>query len=294
MRAATFGLGLVCLLLGCGADGAQTTAVPTGDNDDNGDDDDDDAGTTDTSAGTDPSTGGPACVVCDPEAVSSECDPGFECLDGCCEPPLQCGEHPGCDALIDCPEPLQCNGAAPDAVEGVCCVEPAADPAGECESCVATPDCIAGAYCVDGRCRRGCSAGGPTTCTSGFVCSEQIGLATDFCLPACDPLGQDCGMGQRCYVTNPMSGATPTVSCAEAGEGAAVGESCALGEATACEGRAVCVARDVDSTCPKGETGDGCCAQLCAADDECTAEGQVCVALAEDECFEAGVCAVPR
>jgi hypothetical protein len=162
--------------------------------------------------------------------------------------------------------------------------------------------CDVGAMCffVDGATNMGecvamCegSAADPQ-CAGGC---DQCLLANDgvlaLCLPACDPLVQDCGDGRGCY-PNSSAGfvCLPSVASGEVSGACEVVNGCTPGE--------VCVAMELVPDCVEQ---DGCCAPLCdlAAPDPCpgAAPGVECVAwfdLAPEVCVDwstLGACVLP-
>lgn len=61
-------------------------------------------------------------------------------------------------------------------------------------------DCVKGAHCVFGTCKEICLLTPPSPCSAGG-CVGVEGLDFDVCLPNCDPLTQNCALGDGCYLT---------------------------------------------------------------------------------------------
>jgi hypothetical protein len=162
-------------------------------------------------------------------------------------------------------------------------------------------DCELGAMCwdVDPETNTG-------TCVGMCLGSESSPLCTDptltcvisnegvlaLCLPACDPLAQDCSRGKGCYSFG------DNVACApdESGDGGALGEPCVY--VNACDPGLVCTSTTA-AECPSG----ACCASWCDVGEpeptESCEVGQVCAAVNRNgqgppELQHVGICVMPE
>ena len=134
-------------------------------------------------------------------------------------------------------------------------------------------------------------------CDPDRFCHLQADGALVLCLPRCNPLAQDCGPGQSCYIITNHWGCGPDGS-----DGAgAFGDPCET--VNGCAPGLVCL----DSAAvPPGypcEGALGCCTNLCdttdpLGDQQCMAEGQTCQPWYEEGNAPAGLehlgaCALP-
>ncbi len=163
------------------------------------------------------------CVdACDPDGTY--CDPpAFECTctgrewvkDECsfpvpgCNPVAQAGCCAGekCAFILD--DPASGIGhtgcvATGSAAVGEVCTAPTEQGTGD--------SCAAGGSCFDGTCRAVCTTVNDT-CADTTTCVPINRLEYDLCLPACDPIAQDCAGGLGCYV---VSGNQPACVAAHA------------------------------------------------------------------------------
>ncbi len=190
-----------------GADGGPDDGVDDGPDD--GVDDDPDAG--DDTAG-----------VCDPSGAA-------------CEPLGQ-----DCMACAKC-SPYGTNGNW----NAARCVGVNANPAAVGESCIVIDsptsgidNCEAGSMCWDvdvdtltGTCLEMCTgpASSPSCETPGTVCAVGNDGILPLCLPACDPLEQNCPAGEGCYILNEASICAPTSGAVGSGESCGSVNACSPG-----------------------------------------------------------------
>jgi hypothetical protein len=169
----------------------------------------------------------------------------------------------------------QFNATDPD-------VSPGCEPAGETptgEACTASADCVRGAFCAAGVCRKLCCGADWTGCDAGESCirtldvragGEVISAGADLCFPVgtCDPLDPtSCAdePGRECKIVDP----TGAVACAPRST-AQLGDACAPPDV--CAQGLACV----------GERCIKLCAYAQCAEPSCSAEEGTCVHFARD------------
>ena len=189
------------------------------------------------------------CVETWPCEVDGDCDPGWICLDGFCQP----GEPVACVADGDC-------GAGEVCLDGVC-VE---DSGGQ--ECAADGECGDGEYCVAGA----CYVASADDCTSDQDCGGGWQCLDGECHPGAGPEcteATDCGAGEICVYGECFDGCMVDGDC-EAGAVCVDGACVDQGDAAACA---------VDGDCAEGETCiNGACFAGCAVDGDC-GDGMGCV-----------------
>lgn len=214
----------------------------------------------------------------------------------CPNPPPHCEQPPECDVLAqDCPEGEKCmpwdsdGGSGWDAVR---CVPLVPDPGEPGEPCTVegspgsgVDSCDLGAFCWDvddetltGTCVAMCTgtAEAPVCETEGTVCAIINGGILALCLPACDPLAQDCPTGEGCY---PIQSVWACVF--DGSEGSGYGAPCEY--INACAPGLVCLQAEAVPPGEPCEGGSGCCSEICdvadpAGDMQCSGApgGQIC------------------
>jgi hypothetical protein len=129
-----------------------------------------------------------------------------------------------------------------------------------------------------GTCVSFCSGteANPSCDDPGTTCSITNGGALILCLPACDPLAQECPDGQACYG---VSGSFICAPNAAAPDGGTYGSPCAF--LNVCNPGLFCASPDGVPGCQAAE---GCCSEFCSLSDEAGADqcqgaagGQGCV-----------------
>lgn len=193
----------------------------------------------------------------------------------------------------DCPPGEKCTPYSRDGNgewDAVRCSPIADDPKAPGEACTAVDggqsgidDCERGAMCwtVDpdtnlGECVELCrgSPGNPLCSNPCARCSIGSESTLALCLSDCDPLAQECGPGQACYL------AAGTLQCAphDSDEPGLAGDPCDF--IYVCDPGNTCLLADMVPGC---EGGIGCCAPFCdaSATDTCDAlqPGTSCVPL---------------
>jgi hypothetical protein len=226
--------------------------------------------------------GGGKTIECD--LWADDCPPGEKCMpwanDGghawnatrcspLAEDPQQVDEpctvvDSPVSGVDDCEAHAMCWNVDPDTLMGTC--------VGFCSGSEANPTC-------DDPCK---------------FCPITSDGVLILCLRRCDPLAQDCGEGQGCYLLNDEFGCAPDAS-AEMG---ALGEGCEF--VNACDPGLFCANAEAVPDC----VGIGCCAAFCdaLAADACEGmpAGVECIPLFEDgqrpECGSgvAGGCLLPQ
>jgi hypothetical protein len=168
-------------------------------------------------------------VVLDPGQINV----GIEVGAPSCEPAPQ----GGCADGKKCTDFQGNSRCAPDgnvAEGGACTTEGGVD------------DCAAGSFCQAGVCTRLCGISrSECNCqrVAGlFADNEDIGLCSS-AAPSCDPIAQDCPMGEACYYTG-----EPLTGCAPAGT-VAVGGTCQF--ANSCVPGASCAVQYQDRMQPE-------------------------------------------
>jgi len=214
----------------------------------------------------------------------------------------------------DCPDGYKCmpyanNGS--NAWNDVKCVPLVDDPHGIGEPCTVQgnavsglDDCDAASMCWDvdletnmGTCVAHCigspeDPGCPEPCHSCAIMGDGVLV---LCLAACDPIAQDCPMGQACYPLNIGFACAPDASPPDA----AIGSPCEY--INGCPPGLLCVSA---STVPECEGTQGCCSPACPVGgvDPCPGllPGTECVPWYEEapppeQCLSAdpGVCVTP-
>jgi hypothetical protein len=161
-------------------------------------------------AAPDPSDAAVPSGTCDP-AQQTGCPANSKCafvLDS----PLTGSGHVGCSR----------NGTEP---AGASCLPPLV--AGTADTCAA------GAHCYENVCRPICAGGNTAQCTNGN-CIDFRDLEFSLCLPACNPLTQNCpdsanGDPQACYLLEPGPVCAGVYRDAAAGEPCDAANGCAPG-----------------------------------------------------------------
>jgi hypothetical protein len=142
-------------------------------------------------------SGGPdASVLPKPDAATSGTPDGAP-VGGACNAVTQTGCSAGlkCAWIVsDVATQAGMVGCSPNGTipVGGTCTQPAV--VGEADGC------IAGSHCVFSTCHTICSLMPSVPCSMGG-CVGVEGLDFAICLPNCDPLLQDCPLGQGCYLT---------------------------------------------------------------------------------------------
>jgi hypothetical protein len=208
---------------------------PAGDGDPSGDGDGDPSGDGDG----DPSGDG------DGEPNNSECDP-FEqdCpFDEKCVPYASSGGTWDANKCV----PVYGNGDVGDSCNYGGSVE-------------ATDDCGTDSYCwgaIDnvGTCTMFCEGTfDDPICPQGQACLISNDNSVTLCLDSCDPLAQDCGPGQGCYLANGQFQCAAQTSDLPTGEACGFINDCAPGH--------VCASANFLPDC----NGANCCAPFCDTD----------------------------
>ena len=211
-----------------------------------------------------------------------------------------------CDPFAqDCPEGEKCvpypstGGPIPDANKCVM-LDGELPPGSPCtmeDTVSASDDCDALGICWDrvdgvhGTCRAFCqgTADNPI-CGEGEVCLLAYEGSTNVCVPACDPLLQDCEAGLGCYWSGEVFACMVTVT------GIDVGQPC--GYLADCNPGLECVDADLVPGCE----GSSCCTGYCdvsVGDADCAAlPGSSCVTFFEEgtvppEWEDIGLCVAP-
>ncbi len=159
-------------------------------------------------------------VVFTPDASTGD-NPDATPVGAECNAVSQTGCQPGekCGFILDQEEPrlghVGCTADGTAAV-GEACTAPTV---GNSDSCAA------GGHCYIGECQDICTQVSPD-CADGFLCVSFVDIDYQWCLPACDPIAQDCpdtaeGATQGCYLGVEGS------SCVRVfGDGNAPGDGC--------------------------------------------------------------------
>lgn len=196
-----------------------------------------------------------------------------------------------CDILQqDCPRGYKCivyNEEGPGSLgDDWGCFPVVEDPVGVGETCTVIDgvgsgldDCPVGAVCWDvdaetneGYCVSYCMGSNQNpTCEDPDTFCRIPGDASFgmWCLPVCDPLGDDCGEGLTCTSGDGFSfGCSPDAS----GEAGAAGDPCEF--VTQCDPGLACVGAELVPDCTMSS---GCCSAYCTVgDDSPCAPGQTC------------------
>ena len=217
------------------------------------------ATTSTTTAETETSTGGETSGGRPPSGFITVTDAGW---------------HGGleCDPFLqDCRPGHKCAPYSDDgglAWNATHCVPVAQDPAAVGESCTVEDhaasgidDCEAGSVCwflddaLHGECLAQCG-GSPRmpTCAEGLACVQWTNGVTTMCLPACDPLVDDCGDDGVCVPRGDgfvcwSDGSLP---------GATHGSDCWF--ISACPDGMICIGAEAHSNCANNI---GCCSTVC-------------------------------
>ncbi len=221
-----------------------------------------------------------------------------------------------CDIFAqDCPEGEKCMPWAADgggAWNATRCSPIAENPGQAGDECTVegsgtsgVDDCDIGTMCwdVDPETNSGTCVDMCTGDESNPVCEDPdtfCTIANDgaivLCLPACDPILQDCPDGQACYPINDGFACAPDAS----GEMGVYGDPCEF--INVCDPGLFCVNPEVVPGCAGAI---GCCSEACDLSDpggsaQCSGEagGQECVAWYEEGneppgYEDVGVCAIP-
>ena len=212
----------------------------------------------------------------DDDVGGCEDDPGLP-LGSICNPLVQdCG---GCAKCLP-----TWNGQA---YEAATCVALTSDPAGYGESC-STPllggvdDCDEGLICMiadaalSAECAELCTGtpGGETCETPGNVCTVTAGGVLPVCYEECDPLMQDCGVGNACYRLDEQAVCLPVLGNVAEGDPCVGVNQCEPG--TTCMPGAYC------------ESGSGCCQSFCEVGGDTCPTQHFCYDVAFEA--DAGVC----
>ncbi len=169
---------------------------------------------------------------------------------------------------VGCPDDQACrpqfNATEPD-------VHPGCETAGTVEAgeaCTAQGDCVRGAYCAAGTCRKLCCGADWTGCNAGESCirgldvragGAVISAEAGLCFPinTCDPLdAKSCAdePSRECKIVDP----TGAVACAPRSI-AELGEECA--PPTVCRQGATCVGEHCIKLCRFEECGEPSCSE---------------------------------
>ena len=157
-----------------------------------------------------------------------------------------------------------------------------------CEETDGVDDCDVGLFCVAGACRALCLPADEICNDVNDSCFTDPSAPFGVCLPSCDPLAQDCGIGFTC-IPDPPS----TFVCLPdaSDDGADQGATCVF--ANSCNPGFMCIEPE-DEGCGAGT---GCCSAYCDlgspvcanAEHEC----QVVLASPSPGYETVGVCALP-
>ena len=187
--------------------------------------------------------------------------------------------------LEECPEGEKCMPYANDggsAWNAMRCSPLAPDPGQPGEPCTVdssevsgVDDCALHSVCWDvdpetleGTCRAMC-LGSETTPACAAVdefCTGNGEGTLNLCLPICDPIAQDCGVGDACYPVHDFYACAPDAS----GDGGGSFESCAY--INGCDPGFACASVPLCGDVP------GCCVPFCALSDPTCPDGTTCVA----------------
>ncbi len=220
-----------------------------------------------------------------------------------------------CDLFAqDCPEGEKCMPWSNDATtwNATRCSPIADNPGQPGDSCIVEgsdisgiDDCDIGAQCWDvdsetniGTCIAMCTGdqANPICEDPDTSCTIANDGAIVLCLPACDPILQDCPEGQACYPVQEDWICAPD----ESGEMGVYGDACEF--INVCDPGLICLGA---ASTPNCQGAAGCCTEVCdlgdpTGDAQCTgaAEGQTCQAWYEEGAappgFEdIGACALP-
>ncbi|MEZ4383202.1 MAG: ribulose phosphate epimerase [Nannocystaceae bacterium] len=267
-----------------------------------------------TSGATDSTTSAGSETGSTTSASSATTDPtGDTGTTGCTF--LSCQDGGGSDAecdpwMEDCPEGEKCMPYADDggsSWNNLKCVpidESPGQPGDECTTkgtggVSGTDDCDLHAMCWDvdpdtdkGVCVAFCD-GTPDNamCDPGFGCAQVNDGALNLCLPACDPLSQDCPGDDLCLWLGDGWGCVLDAS----GEMGAYADPCEY--ANACDPGLMCIDAGYVPNCQAG----GCCTPFCDTVDgpACPGQGQECLPWYEEGMEEpgyetVGVCGIPQ
>jgi hypothetical protein len=254
--------------------------------DETGDADDDDGDDTNPSSGfIDTQDGGTAMFECD--IWGQDCPEGQKCM-----PWDNSGQ--GAWNATKC-TPLDPNPAQPG---DECTVEGSG--VSGIDNCAAASMC----WAVDpetntGTCVAFCSGteASPNCDDPGTTCSITNSGTLILCLPACDPLQQDCDDGQACY---PVSAEFICAPNAAAADGGNYGDPCEF--LNVCNPGLFCAAA---AGVPNCQGAQGCCSEFCTLGDpdgdaQCQGSGggQQCTAYFEEgqappDYIDVGVCVIP-
>ncbi len=293
--------GLALGISGCGGKDDGSGSGDSGASDDDDDDDDDDTDPGGSETGT-PGTGG---------GDSS----GGQMTFGFIENPDGGGVSFECDIFAqDCPPGEKCmpwandGGTSWNATRCSPVMENPGQPGDECTveggGTSGVDSCDIGSMCwdVDGETNVGTCTAMCTGAEDAPICEDpdtNCSIANDgaivLCLPACDPLLQDCDEGQACY---PITG---TFVCAPdaSGEMGIPGDPCEF--INVCDTGLFCAAAAAVPGCTMSS---GCCSEFCDLSDPTGAAqcslggGQDCVPAFEEGMTppgyeDVGLCAIP-
>jgi hypothetical protein len=301
------GLGLV--LGACDpskGDGSEEGVTPPGESSESG---------AETSEPVDPSFGGSGQAETGEQGTSGEA--GESTTDGACNflCPLDNGpETHECDMFTqDCLPGEKCmpwandGGNSWNATRCSPISENPGQPGDECtvegSGVSGLDDCDIGSMCWDvdpetniGTCQAMCTgdSANPLCEDPGTACVNVNDGAIVLCLPACDPLLQDCAEGQACYGIDDVFTCVPDAS----GEMGVYGDPCEY--INVCDPGLFCANADAVPGCGASL---GCCSEFCDLEDEagdaqCSGAGggQACVPWSENPSpgLEAvGACVIP-
>lgn len=216
-----------------------------------------------------------------------------------------------CDPYLqDCPAGDKCNAWSNDGggnwnALGCFPIDPAMDQPGdpctvEGGGTSGVDSCALGSMCWDvdedtdiGVCISMCegSADMPTCPDPSTSCTIANDGVLNLCLPGCDPLMQDCPVGQACYPVDDAFVCAPDASGEDAGM---PGDPCAF--INACDPGNACITPDAVGP---GCFGGGCCSQFCnLTAPVCTLPGHECLPWFDDgaappQYVDVGICSVP-
>jgi len=310
-------------LSACGTKDDDPMNQPTGqddNNDDNNQDEDSTGGNTSITTGIDPDTVGPVTGGMTDTGGTTAADSGSGADDVVfLLEPDGGGVSFECDIFAqDCPEGEKCmpwandGGGAWNATRCSPIDDNPGQPGDECtvegSGTSGIDSCDLGSMCwdVDPKTNIGTCVAMCTGDEANPICDDpdtSCAIANDgaivLCLPACDPILQDCAEGQACYPIQDAWSCAPDAS----GETGVYGDACEF--INVCDPGYICLDA---STVPAGqmcEGAAGCCTGVCDLTDpmgdaqcEGSAEGQTCQPWYEEGAAppgyeDVGACALP-
>jgi hypothetical protein len=223
------------------------------------------------------------------------------------------GDTERCDQWKqDCPEGQKCNAWSGDGdywQESLKCVDVVRDPDGLYEPCEVFGSAVSGEDSCDvgmicwgvedgmGMCLGFCTGrpDAPDCADPMATCQVTADGIVTLCLPSCDPLLQDCDVGDVC-LPNPANTLEFMCVLDASGDEGQVFDPCEY--ANACDAGLCCMLPDLASECDPRAA--GCCVPFCDTSlaNTCPGQGQECLPWYEDgealQGFEnVGVCRLP-